>query len=74
MAEIKTDLTYIKKGQTEMSDKLDSFIEEIHKQREIDRNDNDKRYASKDYEKALNWIIRIAAAIIITAIIRLVLI
>jgi len=67
MAEIKTDLTYIKKGQAYMSDKLDNFIDEIHKQREIDRNLSDKKYASKKIETALYWIAGVIGALIITA-------
>ena len=67
MAEIKTDISYIKKSQTAMSDKLDSFIDEIHKQRELDREYNDKRYASKKIESALYWVAGVIGVLIITA-------
>jgi len=67
MAEIKTDLIYIKKSQTKMSNKLDNFIDEIHLVREQDKKDNDMKYASKKIETALYWFIGVVGVIIITA-------
>ena len=67
MAEIKTDISYIKKSQTEMSEKLDNFINEIHKQRELDMEHYDKKYASKKVESALYWLIGVVGVLIITA-------
>lgn len=67
MAEIKTDLSYIKESQNKMSTKLDDFIESIHKQRDLDRLENDKKYASKKIETALYWAAGVIGVLIITA-------
>jgi len=67
MAEIKTDLSYIKKSQAKIATKLDNFIDEIHIAREQDKKENDIKYASKQVETALYWFIGVVGVIIITA-------
>ena len=64
MAEIKTDIAYIKDSQEKMSNKLDAFIEAIHKSRESDKKNYDNKYASKPTE----WIVYALVALILIAV------
>lgn len=64
MAEIKTDISYIKDSQEKMSNKLDAFIEAIHKSRESDKKNYDNKYASKPTE----WIVYALVALILIAV------
>ena len=62
MTEVKTDIKYIKESQNKMSNKLDEFIDSVHKQRELDQKDADNKYASKKVEL---WIYSLAGFIIL---------
>ena len=68
MVEVQTDIKYIKESQKLMTNKMDEFIDSIHRQRESDREEYDKKYASKKVETAFYWVIGIISAIVITAI------
>jgi hypothetical protein len=65
MTEVKTDIKYIKVSQDKLTNKLDEFIDSIHRQREQDRKEADDKYASKKIEI---WIYSLAG-LIITAVV-----
>lgn len=64
MAEIKTDLNYLKEGQKRLDSKLDEFMNSIHRQRVIDKKENDSKYAAKPTE----WIVYALVGLILVAV------